>query len=282
MILFYLLKGLISMPQSMQDFVYQLVSTSGLGYVGVLLIKLYRIHPALPIVSIMVVAVIIHLVIKSGQEKDRFGRLKSIVPLASDTPSSNHPSKDTSNSQQVVPINTNDNNNSNGNSNSSHVTRRQSVIAALTISEQLLKHHEANSNHYTKHTISDTVESKGHIDDYSNHKNITNQSSNPFKADNVDDDDDNNIISDGDDDNVSSEDESSSSSHSSDNHSSSSENDKKTGCRINNNKHLSSDDDSSSDNDSHSPSSEEHKHNNMDDSGNYESSSSSDEDTLME
>jgi hypothetical protein len=136
------------MPQSIQDFVYQLVSTSGLGYVSVLLIKMYRIYPALPLLPVIIVAIIIHLVIKSGQEKDRFGRLKSIVPLASDTPSSK--SKDMSNSKQVVPII--NNNNNNNNNNTSHVTRRQSVIAAIKVSDMLLQQEQlcTSKNGFTK------------------------------------------------------------------------------------------------------------------------------------
>jgi hypothetical protein len=138
MVLIYLVKGFVHMPQSIQDFVYQLLSTSGPGYVGVLLIKLYRIHPGLPVLIVIIVSVIIHLVIKSGQEKDRYGRLKSIVPLPSDTPTSKLPIKDSKSIQQ-----TQLSNNSNA---SHHITRRQSVISAIKISELLVDELNNNSN----------------------------------------------------------------------------------------------------------------------------------------
>jgi hypothetical protein len=136
MVLIYVLKGFIYIPPSIQDFICQLVSTSGIGYAGVLLIKLYRIHPALPLLPVIIIAVIIHLVIRSNQEKDRFGKLKDIVPLSTNA------LKDTVSGQQVMSNNINNNNNNAP----SHVTRRQSVMAALTISEQLMNSHNRSLN----------------------------------------------------------------------------------------------------------------------------------------
>jgi hypothetical protein len=130
-VMIYLIKGLMYMPQSIQDFIYQLVSTSGLGYVSVLLIKMYRIHPALPFLPVLIIAVIIHLVIKNDQENNRFSKLNSIVPLPSTTPLKDDPSNPSSSTAKVQPV-------MSSNNNTSHMTRRQSVIAALTISDQLL------------------------------------------------------------------------------------------------------------------------------------------------
>jgi hypothetical protein len=134
----YLVKGLMNMPQPVQDLIYQIVSTSGLGYVGVLFIQMYRIHPALPFFPLIIIAIIIHLAIKSGEEKDRFSRLNgSILPLPSG-PSSKLPPSNLNvhvTRQQVAP-------DSSDNDNPIHMTRRQSVMAAISISDQLLRRHK--------------------------------------------------------------------------------------------------------------------------------------------
>jgi hypothetical protein len=130
MVLMYLLKGFIYMPQSIQDFVYQLVSTSGVGYVGVLLIKLYGIHPGLPLLPVIIIVIIVYFVSKIDEEKYRFSKLNnSIVPL---------PQNSSISQQSTVGAS------SVSNATSTHVTRRQSVLTAIKVSDMLLQQDECN------------------------------------------------------------------------------------------------------------------------------------------
>jgi hypothetical protein len=123
MVLIYLIKGLISMPSSIQDMLIQIASTGGIGYVIVLLVQLYRIHPILPFVPVMVVAIIIHFFTHTNKDQT-FARLSSsVVPLPDKNVRLPRLAPETSITNTA---------------NKNHTTRRQSVMAGISIVNELL------------------------------------------------------------------------------------------------------------------------------------------------
>jgi hypothetical protein len=116
MVLIYLIKGLISMPSSIQDMLIQIASTGGIGYVIVLLVQLYRIHPILPFVPVIVVAIIIHFFTHTNKDQT-FARLSSsVVPLPDKNVRLPRLAPETSITNTA---------------NKNHTTRRQSVMAGI-------------------------------------------------------------------------------------------------------------------------------------------------------
>jgi hypothetical protein len=138
----YVIKGLIYLPPSIQDILYQFISTSGLGYMIIVFIQLYRIYPILPLIPILGLIIIITIVIKYGNNRDTFAALAKIVPLSGNT---NNTNSNNSNTKQE------DNNNNNNKVEedgkdehpniSNHITRRQSVQNGLMTLDQLDRHH---------------------------------------------------------------------------------------------------------------------------------------------
>jgi hypothetical protein len=62
----FFLSSLLHVPLVIQDMVIHLLSTSGLGYLSLLLLRLTRVSPLLPLAPLFGVAVIIHFFIRSG------------------------------------------------------------------------------------------------------------------------------------------------------------------------------------------------------------------------
>jgi hypothetical protein len=66
-VLIFFISGLIQMPSVVQDLVIQVGSNSGLGYVVLLMIRLYLIHPLLPLVPILALGIVIHFLVQSNK-----------------------------------------------------------------------------------------------------------------------------------------------------------------------------------------------------------------------
>jgi hypothetical protein len=79
MILVYVIQGFLNIPPICQDTLMHVISTSGLGYLGVLLLKLYRIYPAIPFLIILVIGIIIHFTLHVKQ-RNEFETLSQISP----------------------------------------------------------------------------------------------------------------------------------------------------------------------------------------------------------
>jgi hypothetical protein len=67
-IVYFLLLSLISVPEPVQDCMIELVSSSGLGYCVVLLVKLYHLNAFIVAVPLVVIAISIHFIISSSKK----------------------------------------------------------------------------------------------------------------------------------------------------------------------------------------------------------------------
>jgi hypothetical protein len=157
-ILVYILKGLISMPPVLQDTLIKLLSTSGLGYVGVLLLRLYRIHPALPFVPLVLLAILIHFAILSSNQ-NKFLKMREIVPLV-DTPKSKTKNVHVS-SNQIQPMSTDNIINTEAVSGTSKVkTRRASLLAGISVVEELRQQQQnASSVEHIERALNSAIDS---------------------------------------------------------------------------------------------------------------------------
>ena len=63
-VIIFFLSSLIHLPVVIQDMLIHMVSNSGLGYVVLTIINLYKINPFLPLIPVVVFAIIIHFLIK--------------------------------------------------------------------------------------------------------------------------------------------------------------------------------------------------------------------------
>jgi hypothetical protein len=66
-VVYFLLLGLVSVPEPLQDCLIELVSASGLGYCTIFLVKLYRISPFIVAVPVVLLAVCIHFIINTSR-----------------------------------------------------------------------------------------------------------------------------------------------------------------------------------------------------------------------
>jgi hypothetical protein len=67
-VMYFVLLGLISVPEPVQDALVEIVSTSGLGYLVVLCIQIYAFSPFLAFAPIMFLAVCTHFIIQSSKK----------------------------------------------------------------------------------------------------------------------------------------------------------------------------------------------------------------------
>lgn len=149
MILIYLIQGFVNVPPVVQDTLIQLISTSGLGYGGVMLLNLYRIQPALPFAILFVIAIAIYLYLISGTKK--YANLAEISPMPQySKPMESSESKndqETSSSNVLPYLDTTllhehaDITRMTIIPQSGHVTRRASVQAGIAVVHELRKLH---------------------------------------------------------------------------------------------------------------------------------------------
>lgn len=67
-VLIFFLTSLIHLPVMVQDMLIHFISNSGLGYVILLMLKLYRINIFLPLVPLIMLGVIIHFMVRSSAQ----------------------------------------------------------------------------------------------------------------------------------------------------------------------------------------------------------------------
>jgi hypothetical protein len=65
-VLIFFLTSLIHLPLMLQDLLIHFVSNSGLGYVILLILRLARIHPVLPVLAILMLGVVVHFLVKTS------------------------------------------------------------------------------------------------------------------------------------------------------------------------------------------------------------------------
>jgi hypothetical protein len=80
-VLIFFISGLIHMPPAVQDLVIQVGSNSGLGYVALLMLRLYVISPLLPLVPIVALGIVIHFLILSNKNSALLERRRWSQPL---------------------------------------------------------------------------------------------------------------------------------------------------------------------------------------------------------
>ena len=79
-VLVFTITSMVSLPEPIQNMLLELVSSSGFGYVVILHIQLFRIHPVLAFFPVITVAIIVHFMTISGRATTR---LDSLTPSAS-------------------------------------------------------------------------------------------------------------------------------------------------------------------------------------------------------
>lgn len=77
-VLIFFLTSLIHLPLMLQDLLIHFVSNSGLGYVILLILRLARIHPVLPVLAILMLGVVVHFMVKSSHSLDATRGLPSL------------------------------------------------------------------------------------------------------------------------------------------------------------------------------------------------------------
>jgi hypothetical protein len=75
-VLIFFISGLIHFPSVVQDLVIQVGANSGLGYVVLLMLRLYLISPLLPLVPITALGIVIHFLILSNKNSALLERLR--------------------------------------------------------------------------------------------------------------------------------------------------------------------------------------------------------------
>jgi hypothetical protein len=78
-ILIYLLRSLIVLPESIQDSILHVISTSGLGYSMLLFVRLYRLSPLLSLAPVAFLAILLHFYFYSSSRSMKLKR-SEIVP----------------------------------------------------------------------------------------------------------------------------------------------------------------------------------------------------------
>ena len=78
-VLVFAISSMISLPEPVQNILMELVSSSGLGYIIILHIRLFKIHPALAFFPCIAVAIIVHFLTISSRATTRL----DLVPAAS-------------------------------------------------------------------------------------------------------------------------------------------------------------------------------------------------------
>jgi hypothetical protein len=69
-VILYLLVGLVNIPSAAQDVIVQLFIVSGMGYVMILLVRLYEYSPALVVVPIVGGALLVYLAVSTGRYRE--------------------------------------------------------------------------------------------------------------------------------------------------------------------------------------------------------------------
>lgn len=81
-VLYFVLLGLMSVPEPLQDALIEVVSTSGLGYVVVLFIQVYTFSPFLAFIPIVLVTCIVGLIVYSSKQSSFLSKI-SVEPTKS-------------------------------------------------------------------------------------------------------------------------------------------------------------------------------------------------------
>jgi hypothetical protein len=161
------------MPPVLQDIVIKLVSTSGLGYVGVLLLRLYRIHPALPFVSIILLSLIIYFANLYGNQ-NKFLKMREIVPLV-DSPT-NMTTNVHMSLNQIQPMCTGITNTEAVSESRKVKTRRASLLAGISVVEELRQ--QQHTVEHIERTLSSALDPNENDDSNDSKGNEGHQSDN--------------------------------------------------------------------------------------------------------
>eukprot|EP01038_Epipyxis_sp_PR26KG_P010901 gene10901-14632_t len=126
-VLVFLIGNLLNIPPSMQDMIIHVASTVTIGYTILLHIELFDIFPVLALGPALILAIIIHFLIRSGGADAKM-RLAKLIPKKHDNNNNNNEND-----------NNDDSNNNNYNNGISHVSRRQSIQHGEVIIKELIK-----------------------------------------------------------------------------------------------------------------------------------------------
>jgi hypothetical protein len=84
-VLIFFISGLIQLPTGLQDLLIQVSSNSGLGYVVLLMLRLYFVSPLLPLAPIVALAIVIHFLLQCQARPAHLSSGQSVSPQ-SDSP----------------------------------------------------------------------------------------------------------------------------------------------------------------------------------------------------
>lgn len=93
----FFLASLLHLPQIAQDALIQMTSSSGLGYIILMLIRLYSINPFLVGVPILALALFIHFGVNSSIKSEQIKRARDLHPLEEEAESTLNPKTGDSN-----------------------------------------------------------------------------------------------------------------------------------------------------------------------------------------
>jgi hypothetical protein len=84
-VLIFFLTSLIHLPLMLQDLLIHLLSNSGLGYLMLLILRLARIHPFLPVLALLMLGVVIHFLVKTSSSSDVVKSLSKVSVAQTET-----------------------------------------------------------------------------------------------------------------------------------------------------------------------------------------------------
>ena len=103
-VVIFLITGFVQVPTSMQDMFVELVSTSGLGYVVILHLQLFDMHPILAFIPGCAIALLFHFYLNSNKYDNRLSLSKMVNKYDNKESERPLPQKMSSKAQQVVPV----------------------------------------------------------------------------------------------------------------------------------------------------------------------------------
>lgn len=77
----FFLASLLNLPQLVQDAVVQITSSSGLGYMGLMFIRLYSINPFLIGVPVLCFCLLVHFGLNSSIRNEQLKKARDLLPL---------------------------------------------------------------------------------------------------------------------------------------------------------------------------------------------------------
>lgn len=77
-VLIFFVASLINLPPFAQDTIVQMLSGLGLGYVGIMLLRLFNISPFLPLAPIVLILVMAHFLVTANKNDERIKRLQDL------------------------------------------------------------------------------------------------------------------------------------------------------------------------------------------------------------